>query len=113
MKKSHYVCGICISALVAGQVSAQALPNIPQPPLREAIDSDGVNRASGGGAVQDDAVSIGDEANGISAARFWTGGTWWHQWAATIASDNFGEFDPINGRCVYSSLTVAIGATAR
>lgn len=113
MKKSRYVSGICISALVAGKVSAQAIPNIPQPPVREAIDSAGVNRASGGFTVQDDGVSIGDEANGISAARFWTGGSWWHQGAATIASDNFGEFEPITGQWVYSSLTAAIGSTAR
>ncbi len=75
-----------IGALVGLMLSAQALADVPAPPVRENVDSNGVDVVSGKFVTNPTDISIGPPGlHGLSYTRYWSGYGWRHSMVMTMS----------------------------
>jgi YD repeat-containing protein len=75
-----------VGALVGLLLSAQALADVPAPPIRENVDANGVDVVSGAFITNPTDVSIGPPGlHGLSYTRYWAGAGWRHSLIVTMS----------------------------
>jgi RHS repeat-associated protein len=78
-----YACALLAGTAIASPALAQA---VPMPPLRTAVDENGVDMISGQMALTENQVSIGPEGEGgLSHSTYIAGGSGGHGWRVLLA----------------------------
>ena len=95
---SRLACALLASTAITAAAQAQSVPDIPAPPVRQSVDANGINLATGKVNPTDEILSIGQGRSGLSFYRYWaTPGGWNHSYRYAIYDNGASGVTVVNG----------------
>ena len=91
-KKTRFQLAVVGLSFSCSTVAMAQVNQIPLPPIRSQVDSNGVNLALGQVEIDANEVAIGNSESGLSFSRHWDSKGWRNDFQATISYDSSGVY---------------------